>query len=78
MFTDEELEMLQRRIDDPDWDMSQRNDVWELLPRLLEVAKTAQYTLAGGRARVCPECDSEIAVCMMGHYCGEKTPAAKA
>lgn len=35
-------------------------------------------TLAGGRARVCPECGSEIAVCMMGHYCGEKTPAAKA
>ena len=20
---------------------------------------------------LCPECDSEIAVCMMGHYCGE-------
>ncbi len=19
----------------------------------------------------CPECDSEVAVCMMGHYCGE-------
>lgn len=38
----------------------------------------AQHTLAGGRAGVCPECGSEIAVCMMGHYCGEKTPAAKA
>ena len=21
--------------------------------------------------KLCPECDSEIAVCMMGHYCGE-------
>jgi hypothetical protein len=45
MFTDEELEMLQWRIDDPDWDMSQRNDVWELLPRLLEVAKAAQRSV---------------------------------
>ena len=23
---------------------------------------------------LCPECDSEIAVCMMGHYCGEVIP----
>jgi len=40
--------------------------------------EAVEHTLAGGRARVCPECGSEIAVCMMGHYCGEKTPAAKA
>lgn len=53
MFTDEELEMLQWRIDDPDWDISQRNDVWELLPRLLEVAKAAQQ---GVQADVCLAC----------------------
>ena len=23
------------------------------------------------KPKLCPECDSEIAVCMMGHYCGE-------
>jgi hypothetical protein len=36
--------------------------------------QAAQHTLADGRAGVCPECGSEIAVCMMGHYCGDKTP----
>lgn len=39
-FTDEELEILQRCIDDSDWDISQRNDVWELLPRLLMFVRT--------------------------------------
>lgn len=38
-ITAEDLEMLQERIDDPDWDISQQNDVWELLPRLLEAVK---------------------------------------
>lgn len=38
-FTAEELEMLQRRIDDPDWDISQQNDVWELLPKLLKAVE---------------------------------------
>lgn len=36
-FSNEEIELLQRRIDDPDWDISQQNDVWEMLPRLLEL-----------------------------------------
>jgi hypothetical protein len=35
---------------------------------------SAQHTPAGGRAEVCPECDSEIEFCMMGHYCGGKRP----
>lgn len=39
MFTDEELEMLQYLIDDPDWDMTQRAYIWERLPRLLDAAK---------------------------------------
>jgi hypothetical protein len=26
----------------------------------------------------CPECGSDVVVCMMGHYCGEKRPAANA
>jgi hypothetical protein len=30
------------------------------------------------RTGLCPECGSEVVVCMMGHYCGEKRPAAKA
>ena len=29
-------------------------------------------------ATVCPECGSEVAVCMMGHYCGEKRTATNA
>ena len=29
-------------------------------------------------ATVCPECGSDVVVCMMGHYCGEKRPAANA
>lgn len=53
-------------------------DAQEGLGEIYAQAQVDQHTLAGGRARVCPECDSEIAVCMMGHYCGEKTPAAKA
>lgn len=54
------------------------SDIEELLAKVIELKESAQHTLAGGRAKVCPECGSEIAVCMMGHYCGEKTPAAKA
>jgi hypothetical protein len=44
-FTHEELETLQRRIDDPDWDISQQNDVYEMLPRLLEMAKNSMNTV---------------------------------
>lgn len=29
---------------------------------------------APDRAKRCPECGSEIVMCMMGHYCGEVTP----
>jgi hypothetical protein len=36
IFTQEELEMLKERIDDPDWDISQRNDVYELLPKVVK------------------------------------------
>lgn len=44
-FTTEELEMLQRRIDDPDWDISQRGEVWELLPMLLEAAALSNKSM---------------------------------
>jgi hypothetical protein len=44
-FTTDELETLQRRIDDPDWDISQCNDVWEMLPRLLEAVKLNDKTM---------------------------------
>lgn len=44
-ITDEELEMLQRRIDDPDWDISQQNDVWELLPSLLKAVALNNKTM---------------------------------
>ena len=37
-FTQEELDMIQYRIDDPDWDISQQGDLWEMLPRLLQAA----------------------------------------
>lgn len=42
------------------------------------VKQAVEHTRAVDGARVCPECDSEIAVCMMGHYCGEKRPATNA
>ena len=44
-ITNEELEMLQRRIDDPDWDVSQKNDVWELLPNLLAAVALNNKTM---------------------------------
>lgn len=36
-LTQEQVEMIQRRIDDPDWDISQQNDVYEVLPLFLEM-----------------------------------------
>lgn len=51
-FTAEELETLQHRIDDPDWDISQQADVYEMLPRLLELAKNSMMT-------VCAYCGQE-------------------
>lgn len=36
-LTQEQVEMIQRRIDDHDWDISQQNDVYELLPLFLEM-----------------------------------------
>ena len=38
-LTQDELGMLIERIDDPDWDISQQNDVWEILPRLVSLAQ---------------------------------------
>jgi hypothetical protein len=51
-FTREELEIMQRRVDDPDWDISQQNEVYEMLPRLLEMAKNSMNT-------VCAYCGHE-------------------
>ena len=51
-FTPEELDELQNRIDDPDWDISQQADVYEMLPRLLELAKNSMMT-------VCAYCGQE-------------------
>lgn len=40
-LTDDEREMLEYYINDPDWDVSQRGDVWELLPRLIALGDSA-------------------------------------
>lgn len=50
---------------------SQRDKIINFVETLVDA--TQQVRAADG-AKLCPECDSEIAVCMMGHYCGEVTP----
>ena len=44
------------------------------LANFLRNRLAAQKSFATDGAKRCPECDSEIVVCMMGHYCGEVTP----
>lgn len=48
-----------------------RDEIVNFVETLVDA--TQQVRAADG-AKLCPECDSEIAVCMMGHYCGEVTP----
>lgn len=45
LVTQEEIDMLLFRVDDPDWDVSQRGDVWELLPRLIGLAQSCANAL---------------------------------
>lgn len=40
-LTTEEIELIQRRINDIDWDISDRYDVWILLPKLLSESSAA-------------------------------------
>lgn len=64
-LTAEEVELLQYLIDDPDWDVSQRGEVWELLPKLLSAAQRAAPLQGAARAVV----DVAIELCktnMMG------------
>jgi len=51
VLTDEEWELVRMRVLDPDWDISQRNDVYELLKKMLEQHRSAQRVLASHEGR---------------------------
>lgn len=59
-FTEDELETLQQRIDDPDWDVSQQNDIYEMLPRLLEMAKNSMFTVCAYCGHQSPRNDAIV------------------
>ncbi len=46
----------------------------ELLDVIIQRMRSGLTTGVVDGAKRCPECDSEIIVCIMGHCCGEVTP----
>lgn len=56
MFTEEEWQLIEMRVDDSDWDASQRYDVWLLLKKALKEHKAAQYQAPADGAWVCVRC----------------------